>query len=114
MRRFGGRWSPGGPGPEGPVWVADAQGGHLLVSDVPANTVFRRKEKEGISVFLEPSGFTGPVGLGGQGFNGVTLDAKGRLFFDGTRLLATREGVPDGLKVAKDGTVFATGPVACS
>ena len=42
---------------EGPLWVP-AQS-HLLFSDVPENRVYRWKEGEGISVFLEVSGFTG-------------------------------------------------------
>lgn len=35
---------------------------------------------------------------------------NGRLFFDATNMVKTNKGLPDGLKVAKDGTVFATGP----
>lgn len=38
-----------------------------------------------------------------------TLD-EGKTFFDGTRLLAKRKGLPDGLKVDKAGNLFATGP----
>ena len=38
-----------------------------------------------------------------------TLD-EGKTFFDGARLLATRKGLPDGLKVDKAGNLFATGP----
>jgi gluconolactonase len=42
---------------EGPVWIAD--GGYLLFSDVPANRMYRWSEKDGLSVFLEPSGYDG-------------------------------------------------------
>ena len=35
---------------------------------------------------------------------------NGREFFDATGLVATEKGLPDGLKVSKQGTVFATGP----
>src|SRR5262245_44699102 len=49
---------------EGPVW--DRQGRFVLFSDVPQNTVFRWKEGEGASVFLKPSGYTGPTPRGGE------------------------------------------------
>jgi gluconolactonase len=63
---------------EGPVWVQD--GGYLLFSDIPRNTIFRWKEGEGISPYLSPSGYTGRVYYGLEpGSNGLTLDAEGRL-----------------------------------
>ncbi len=63
---------------EGPVWVKD--GGYLLFSDVPQNTVFKWSEKEGISVFLKPSGYTGIGGYSNEpGSNGLTLNRKGEL-----------------------------------
>src|SRR5690606_29195666 len=63
---------------EGPVWVKE--GGYLLFSDVPRNTVHRWKEGEGISNWLKPSGYTGTDPRGEEmGSNGLTLDAKGRL-----------------------------------
>ena len=63
---------------EGPVWVQD--GGYLLFSDVPENTVFKWKEGEGASVYLKPSGFTGEkMDSREPGSNGLALDAQGRL-----------------------------------
>lgn len=63
---------------EGPVWVAD--GGYLLFSDIPPNTIYRWKEGEGHTAYLNPSGYTGDVARGGEvGSNGLTLDAEGRL-----------------------------------
>jgi len=63
---------------EGPVWVPAQDA--LLFSDVPQNRVYRWKDGEGISVFLEPSGFTGTVYHGRErGSNGLTLDGNGRL-----------------------------------
>jgi gluconolactonase len=63
---------------EGPVWVRD--GGHLLFSDIPRNSVMKWKEGEGVSTFLKPAGYTGPSGRGGEsGSNGLVLDARGRL-----------------------------------
>jgi gluconolactonase len=43
---------------EGPVWVSE--GGYLLFSDVPGNKMYRWSEKDGVSVFLDPSGYAGP------------------------------------------------------
>jgi gluconolactonase len=61
---------------EGPVWRKD--GGYLLFSDVPGNTIYKWREGEGVSVFLRPSGFIGPKPPGRElGSNGLTLDANG-------------------------------------
>ncbi|MFM8497288.1 MAG: SMP-30/gluconolactonase/LRE family protein [Planctomycetia bacterium] len=69
---------------EGPVWVPDDRGGlpagSLLFSDIPHNRVHRWNAKDGVSVFLEPAGFTGPSAYGKErGSNGLTLDREGRL-----------------------------------
>ena len=69
---------------EGPVWVPDAKGGlpagSLLFSDIPRNRVHRWQAGEGVSVFLEPAGFTGSSAYGKErGSNGLTLDREGRL-----------------------------------
>lgn len=63
---------------ESPVW--DPAQGALLFSDVPENRVYRWKDGAGITVAIEPSGFTGSVYNGRErGSNGLTLDAQGRL-----------------------------------
>ena len=63
---------------EGPVWVPDKNA--LLFSDVPMNRVYQWKEGDGITVFLEPSGFTGATRANREeGSNGLTLDRQGRL-----------------------------------
>ena len=63
---------------EGPVWIKD--GGYLLFSDIPNNTINKWKEGEGISEYMKPSGYTGLKPRGGEpGSNGLLLDAKGRL-----------------------------------
>lgn len=46
------RWS------EGPVWIEEGQ--YLLFSDVPANRMYRWSEEDGVTLFLEPSGYAGP------------------------------------------------------
>lgn len=60
---------------EGPVWLP---GGYVVFTDVPANTMYKWKEGEGKSVYLTPSGYTGPD-AGREGANGLLLDAQGRL-----------------------------------
>lgn len=64
---------------EGPVWRKN--GGYLLFSDIPKNTVYRWKEGEGLSVYLRPAGYnTGTTPPGRElGTNGLTFDAKGQL-----------------------------------
>ncbi len=64
---------------EGPTWVAD--GGYLVFSDVPGNTIYKWKESEGISVFMQPSGGL-PLKDGkfdGDGSNGLFFDGEGHL-----------------------------------
>ncbi len=65
---------------EGPVWIPD--GGYLLFSDIPRNSVMKWKDGEGISLFMKPSGYTGVVEYGGEpGSNGLLLDPQGRVVF---------------------------------
>ena len=64
---------------EGPVWV-NKDGGYLIFSDVPANTMYRWSENEELSVFLKPSGYTGLGPYSDEpGSNGLALDDQGRL-----------------------------------
>ena len=88
------RWS------EGPLW--DPAQGALLFSDVPENRVYRWKDGAGITVFLEPSGFTGQEYNGRErGSNGLTLDLQGCLTLaqHGDRRIA---------RLAADGKHFET------
>jgi len=63
---------------EGPVWVRD--GGFLLFSDIPRNSIMRWKEGEGVSLFMKPSGYTGVTDYGREpGSNALLLDRQGRL-----------------------------------
>src|SRR5579871_370092 len=62
---------------EGPIWQPD--GKFLMISDIPRNRVMRWQGDK-LSVFLEPSGYTGSKPRGGEvGSNGLTLDHQGRL-----------------------------------
>jgi gluconolactonase len=65
---------------EGPVW--SKEGGFLLFSDIPRNSVMKWKDGEGCSVYMCPSGYTGitPYPKGKEpGSNANTLDSQGRL-----------------------------------
>ncbi|PWU01533.1 MAG: gluconolactonase [Bacteroidetes bacterium] len=63
---------------EGPLWVDS--GNYLLFSDIPPNTIFKWDEKNGLSKYLQPSGYTGSVPRGGeQGSNALILDPQGNL-----------------------------------
>ncbi len=65
---------------EGPVWIKD--GGYLLFSDIPRNSLMKWKGGEGIKLFMKPSGYTGVVDYGREpGSNGLTLDPQGRVVF---------------------------------
>jgi gluconolactonase len=83
---------------EGPVW--DKTNGWLLFSDIPRNSVMRWREKEGIDVFLKPSGYTGAAPYGREpGSNGLIIDPQGRLISmeHGDRRVSRMD--PDGGKI---------------
>ena len=62
---------------EGPVWHKD---GYLLFSDIPANKVMKYEPENGVSVYIENSGFVGTEENGdGPGSNGLTFDLEGNL-----------------------------------
>lgn len=64
---------------EGPLWVPE-DGGYVLLSDIPRNSIFRWDKKAGVSLFLSPSGYTGNSYYGLEpGSNGLALDANGQL-----------------------------------
>ena len=63
---------------EGPVWVRD--GGYLLFSDIPRNSVMKWTESDGLSLFLKPSGYTGLGDYSKEpGSNALAIDSQGRL-----------------------------------
>ncbi len=64
---------------EGPVWVTE-EGGYLLFSDIPPNRIYKWKEGDSISLYLEPSGFSGEDFTGREpGSNGLLIDDEGNL-----------------------------------
>jgi gluconolactonase len=64
---------------EGPVWVP-RDGGYLLFSDIPRNSIMQWVPGRGVSLFLKPSGYTGKADYGAEpGSNGLSLDPDGNL-----------------------------------
>lgn len=65
---------------EGPLWIADDQGGKLLFSDIPRNAIYEWRLGKGVTLFMQPSGYTGVTDYGAEpGSNGLLLDKQGRL-----------------------------------
>ncbi len=62
---------------EGPVWTMGA----LYFAEIPSDSIRKWTPGAGVSIFLQPSGYLGPLPYGGpeSGSNGMTLDAQGRL-----------------------------------
>ncbi len=115
---------------EGPVWINDDAGGHLLFTDIPRNSIFRWSPARGVELFMQPSGYTGVSYYGLEpGANGLAVDAQGRLVMcehgdrrvsvlttgGGKLTLADRyEGKrlnsPNDLVYAADGSLYFTDP----
>ena len=115
---------------EGPVWVRRRN--WLLFSDVPGNTIWRWREKQGLDIFLRPSGLAGPVpaAFHEAGANGLAIDPRGRLVMadSGNRAIARldldsrrkrivvdrfegkRFNSPNTVFVARNGAIYFTDP----
>ena len=114
---------------EGPLWMNE-DGGYLLFSEIPSNTIRRWSAADGVSIWMQPSGYTGVADYGREpGSNGLNRDAQGRLVlcehgdrrvsvltpgggkmtladaFEGSRLNS-----PNDVVVASDGTLYFTDP----
>lgn len=78
---------------EGPTWL---ERDHAIVfSDVPENRIYRWSAKDGLSLYLEPSGYTGhEIYFREQGSNGLTTDRAGNLIIcqHGDRRIARLAG----------------------
>ncbi len=116
----------------GIVWVRESGGGHLLVSDIPANVVHRWTPDGALSPFLEKPDWTRTTGRPAAprfGANGIAVDRQGRVVYaaeadravvrvekDGKRtVLAERyEGKrlnsPNDLVLRSDGALYFTDP----
>ena len=65
---------------EGPVWMKGDDGGFLLFSDIPRNSVMKWVPGKGVSLWLKPSGYTGVADYGAEpGCNGLLVDSEDRL-----------------------------------
>jgi gluconolactonase len=63
---------------ESPLWVK--KGGYLLFSEIPLNSIYKWEEGQGISLFMNPAGYSGDrTDLKEPGTNGLVLDAQGAL-----------------------------------
>ncbi len=117
---------------EGPTWLKRERA--LVFSDVPANKIYRWSERDGVTVFLNPSGYTGSaIEWQEPGSNGLTTDRAGRLVLcqhgdrrisrltrrNGTAgtfepLISTVEGrlfnSPNDLVFARNGDLYFTDP----
>ncbi len=115
---------------EGPVWIEE--GRYLLFSDVPGNRIHRWSEKEGVSVFLEPSGYggadksifrePGSNGLirgpgnsilmadhGNRAVARLDLTTKTKTFL-ATHYQGKRFSSPNDLVLARNGSIYFTDP----
>jgi len=112
---------------EGPVWHKD---GFLLFSDIPANKIFKYVPDEGVTTFIDNSGFIGTdIVADGPGSNGLTFNKSGDLLIcqHGARQVlkldragnaipvarqfgGKRLNSPNDLVVMADGTIFFTDP----
>ncbi|HEY8550514.1 MAG TPA: SMP-30/gluconolactonase/LRE family protein [Vicinamibacterales bacterium] len=115
---------------EGPVWVP-RDGGFLLFSDIPRNSIMKWQAGSGVTLFMKPSGYTGIAPYGAEpGSNGLTLDREGRLVLaehgdrriarleweGGKRTLADsyqdrRLNSPNDVVVKSNGDVYFTDPI---
>ena len=83
---------------EGPAW--DRRNQCLLFSDVKANAIYRWDSRDGVRLFMRPSGYTGPdpAPMEEPGSNGLAFDRDDRLLIceHGDRRVTRLE--PDGRK----------------
>ena len=88
---------------EGPLWVK--QGGYLLFSEIPLNSIYKWEEGQGVSLFMKPAGYSGDrTDLKEPGTNGLVLDAHGALIMcqHGNRRIAKLPSLakPSGEQIA--------------
>ena len=116
----------------GIVWVRESGGGHLLISDIPANVVYKWTPDGKMSPFLEKPDWattTGRPAAPRFGANGITVDPQGRVVYaaeadravvrlekDGKRTIlvdryeSKRLNSPNDLVFRSDGALYFTDP----
>lgn len=116
---------------EGPVWIKS--GGYLLLSDPPENRMFRWSAKDGLNVFMKPSGFAGTdtsmfreagsnglipgdkpgtvlmADSGSRGIARLDLATKKKTFL-ATQYDGKQFNSPNDLVLARDGSIWFTDP----
>ena len=116
---------------EGPVWIPD--GGYLLLSDPPENRMFRWSAKDGLSIFMKPSGYAGTdtaifredgsnglipgdkpgtilmADSGSRGIARLDLASKKKTFLV-TQYRGKKFNSPNDLVLARDGSIWFTDP----
>lgn len=116
---------------EGPVWIND--GDYLLFNDIPANTMYKWSEEEGLSVYLRPAGYAVGINPLGEevGSNGLYINPVNNQLImcdHGNRCLAQlnrdnwikkvivdrfeskRLNSPNDLAIRSDGHIYFTDP----
>jgi gluconolactonase len=63
---------------EGPLWLPKLK--KVIFSDIPNNSIYQWSEKDGLKLYLKPSGYTDSIPRGGEtGSNGLLLNQEGSL-----------------------------------
>lgn len=118
---------------EGPLWLEEINA--LIFSDVPENKIYQWKEGEGISIYLQPSGYSDSIpGDWEKGSNGLSLSPDRQLIIcqHGNRRLVYMDSElenptstfknittglsdmpfnsPNDLTITKEGNIYFTDP----
>ena len=116
---------------EGPVWLG-MDGGVLLFSDVPRNRIHRWSARDGVSVWMEPSGYAeadaagfreagsngliaGSAGVllaadhGARGLSAIDLRTRAKTTL-ADRFQGKRFNSPNDLVMGRDGAIWFTDP----
>ena len=98
---------------EGPLWIPE-DGGYVIFSDIPPTKELSRPNGIAFSpdfktLYVANSDLERAIWMAFPVEKDGTL-GKGRVFFDAAHLVGKRMGAPDGLKVDRQGNLFATGP----
>lgn len=117
---------------EGPVWIPE--GGYLLFTDVPGNTIYKWSDEAGLETFLQPSGYggadtegvfsepganglipgdlPGTILLGDHGNRAIArldLGTKEKIFL-ATHYQGKRFSSPNDLLLTEEGAIYFTDP----